>query len=98
MNDEMKTEVFSFYAEIDSEGELKIPKEKLKTLRQKGFKEVLVNIYGSARDAAENTGLDVQTFDKIKNVQSLPDLVVLDFIKSKGSLKNSGFINKLIAG
>lgn len=99
MNDniDIKTKIFSFYSEINQEGELKIPKEELKSLREKGFNEVLVNVYGSARDAAANAGMDIQTFDKIKNVQSLPDSVVLDFLKTKGSLKDGGFKNKIIS-
>ncbi|KUG26075.1 hypothetical protein ASZ90_004099 [hydrocarbon metagenome] len=39
--------------------------------------------------------INLNSFIKIKEMQSLPDAVVLEFLISKGKLKNSDFINRI---
>ena len=41
--------------------------------------------------------IDAATVEKIKTLQSLPEEVVINFLKSKGSLASSDFKNKFTA-
>jgi len=38
-----------------------------------------------------------QLFEKIKSIQSLPDDIVRNFLKSKGNLSNTKFKNKFLS-
>ncbi len=39
--------------------------------------------------------IDLELFREIKIIQSLPDEVVIDFLKSKGKLYSTNFKNKI---
>lgn len=89
MNKENLTAVFNFETEITKNGEMNLPIEKLRELYAKGFKKVNVVFFGSSEEAAADMDLDLELFNKIKDLQGLPDTVVLDFLTSKGALKDS---------
>lgn len=89
MTDETLTDVLKFQSEIDEKGNIQIPQEKLKQLHDKGFKKVQVVIFGSAKDAASEKGIDEESFELIRELQSLPDSVVLDFLHARGRLSKS---------
>ena len=96
MNDEKYSELFSFESKIEDDGNIKIPKEKFLSLKQTGFTEMKVVVYGDSKKLAENLGYDSNLFDAIKNMQSLPDSVVLEFLSSKGKLKGPSFKTRII--
>jgi hypothetical protein len=86
MNKENLTELFSFKTEILDDGNVKIPAEKLLELKNKGFVEVTIAVFGESKTAAGNTGIDPVLFENIKKMQGLPDDIVLDFLKTKGGI------------
>ncbi len=86
MNDDNYSEILSFKSKIYETGEIEIPREKLLSVLQKGYKEIRVYILGDSKKTAIELGYDVKVFDRIKEVQSIPDSVVLGFLKAKGSL------------
>lgn len=87
MNDDL-TKLLSFETKIKIDGSIDYPTDKLKKLRENGFEELKICIYGNSKKAAKYLEIDISLFNKIKSMQSLPDSVVLDFLKSKGSLTN----------
>ena len=89
MNKDNSTAVFNFEAEIDVNGEINFPTEKLKELRKKGFKKVSIVFFRSSEEAVANMNLNLELFNKIRGLQGLPDTVVLDFMVSKGVLSDS---------
>lgn len=89
MFDETKTPLIKFSTEINEKGELSIPYEKLKSLKEKGFKNVEVIIMGDSDQALQLNNIDPVLFKLIKEKQGIPDTAVLDFIHSKGSLADS---------
>lgn len=95
MNDENLTVIYKFEAKLDSKGEFNIPKEEIKSLYEKGFKNVEVLILGSSLSAAESSGIDINLYNNIKTRQSLPDTVVLDFLSIKGKLAGTDYKNKV---
>ena len=86
MNDDNYSEILSFKSKIYETGEIEIPREKLLSVLQKGYKEIKVYICGDSKKTAIELGYDSNIFDQIKEIQSLPDSVILGFLKAKGSL------------
>lgn len=89
MDKENLTNLYSFDSEIKETGEILYPIAKLKELNEKGFKNIHVVVLGSAEKAVSENGLDISLFNKIKELQVLPDSVVADFLSSKGVLYSS---------
>lgn len=89
MDKENLTAIFNYESEIGENGEVNFPAEKLKELHDKGFKKVNIVFFGSSENAASELDIDLDMFNKIKDLQGLPDTVVLDFLTVKGALKNS---------
>jgi len=89
MYEENLSKLLSFETKIKSDGSVDLPAEKLKKLFDNGYCEIKIDIYGETIKAVENSGLDINLFNQIKFIQKLPDNVVLNFMKSKGSLVNS---------
>jgi hypothetical protein len=88
MNEDKYSEIISFDSKIKENGEIEIPRDKLLAVLQKGYKDIKVYIFGDSKKTAIELGYDVNLFDRIKEIQSIPDSVVLGFLKAKGSLFN----------
>ena len=95
MNSEKNSELFSFESEITDNGEVIFPAEKLKQIKNKGYSKIKISVFGDAKKAAVDTGINPILFEKIQSMQSLPQIVVFDFLKSKGSLRNSDFTKRI---
>ncbi len=89
MNEENLSKLFSFETNIKNDGSVELPIEEFKKLFNQGFREIKIDIYGTVSQALHNSKLDINLFNQVKLKQQLPDTVVLNFLKSKGSLTNS---------
>lgn len=95
MNDEKYSPLFSIETKIGKDGEIKIPEENLLSLQEKGFSEIKIVVYADPKKLAESLAFDTVLFDKIREVQSLPGSIVLDFLTSKGKLANHNFESRI---
>ena len=95
MNEDNLSELFSFETNIDDDGNVKIPMDKFVSYKQKGFSEIKIVVYADSKKLAENLGYNSKLFEEIKNMQSLPDSVVLDLLICKGKLSGKNFENKI---
>ena len=95
LNEEL-TELYSFEGQLKSEDPLIVPSQKIKEFRDCGFESVTVKIFGSSKKAALKLGKEKELFENIKKVQSLPDNVVYDLLKCKGSLFDGNFYNRIV--
>lgn len=86
MNKENLTELFSFKAEISDGGGIIFPAEKLLELKNKGFVEVTIAVFGESKAEMVNSGINPVLLENIKKMQGLTDEIVLDFLKTKGAL------------
>lgn len=93
---ENQTKIYEFETKINDDGSINLPINKLKELKENGFNEITIVVYGSAKNSAQSMELDLDLFGKIKEVQGLPDAVILDLLKSKGSMTNSNSLKKMI--
>lgn len=89
--DEGLSEIVSFDGEISDNGTIKIPGEHLQKLKQTGIKKIRIVLYGKTEDSVNALGYDAALFNKIREVQRLPDNVVLDFLKCRNSIGASEF-------
>lgn len=86
MNKENLTELFSFKTGISEEGNVNFPAEKLLELKNKGFVEVTIAIFGESKVETGDKGINPILFEKIKNNQGIPGEIVLDFLNTKGGI------------
>jgi len=82
------TKISTVQAEITSNGQLIVSKQIIKDLYIKGNRRVKIEIFSEHADAAPNEKIDTSLAENIKDVQGIPIAVALNFIKSKGALKN----------
>ncbi|MFA3782863.1 hypothetical protein ABRY23_07365 [Melioribacteraceae bacterium 4301-Me] len=76
--------MLSFKSKIKDDGSIILPFDKLSELRKSNVKEIKVDIYAVPTiDKAEQ-----KIISKIKKLQSLPENIIFDFLKSKGRLPN----------
>ncbi len=92
---ENQTKIYEFETKINEDGSINLPINKLMEFKKNGFNEISVVLYGSAKNTAQHLKINIDLFEKIKEVQGLPDVVILDLLKSKGSMANSNSILKL---
>ena len=85
-------EIYSSDSEIYGDGNLKLFSDELIKLRSQGFKNVrMVLLFDPL--SAENKNIDKELFSTIKLKQTLPDEVIYQFLKNKGSLAGKEFNN-----
>lgn len=95
MDEEKVTKVYNFETTIDEEGNIVLPKDELIKIREKGFENVNVVVFGSINKAVTLKGIDIDLFQRIRDMQTLPDTVVLDFLSVKGTLSQSNFEERI---
>ena len=95
MNNNNQTKLFSYNTDIPDNGKINIPSERFIELKEKGFSEIQISVYGNARKAAIEMGYDLELFEKIRSIQSLPENVVFDFLKTRGILFKSKFEKRI---
>lgn len=95
--DDIQSKILEFETEIDENGNIVYSKDHLKKLRESGYKNVTIKIFGSSKNAARSLNLNLKKFEQIKIMQNLPDSVVFDFLRSKGSVKSEELKSKLKA-
>ncbi len=69
--------------------------KELKTLSDKGFREVSVLIEGSLNKSLSSEGIDEQVFTKILKLQNLPEWVVYDLFRTQGAISENEFDKKI---
>ncbi|GBD90426.1 hypothetical protein BMS3Abin04_01143 [bacterium BMS3Abin04] len=86
------TKISTIEAEITSDGQLVVSTQLVKELFLKGYKKVKIEIF-SKNTGSELSDNNTNLAEKIKNIQGIPLHIALDFMKSKGTLKNFSIRN-----
>jgi len=55
----------------------------------------MIDIKASPKEELKNSGLDNQVFRRIKEIQDLPDWVVINLMLAAGKLKESNYKERL---
>jgi hypothetical protein len=81
----------SFDLELYNENSFKMIQDSLAELKNRGYSKVKVEIKTSPEQELQKSKLDKNVFNKIKEIQELPDWVVINLLLASGKLMNTNF-------
>ena len=91
MSNKELIEIKSIQIDLKDDNSAEIFKQKLAELKNKGYNSVTIEIKTSTEEELKKSGLNMDVFKKIKNIQDLPDWVVINLMLAAGKLKGSKF-------
>ena len=65
--------------------------KELEKLSESSYNNLTVSIFGKENDTLFEAGINLASFNKIKDKQELPSDVVIDLFEVKSSIKRSSF-------
>ncbi len=92
MSESNREPVFSFESEIKNDGTIELPVEKFNEMKKSGNGKVKVAVY---LQKVSRNDIDPVMFEKIRQIQSLPEDVVEDFLDCKSALRETNFGSKV---
>jgi len=90
------TKMNSFFVDLNDRNSENAITEKLSELNSLDHREIKLEIKNSSKKEIQNLSLDIDLFRKIKEVQDLPDWVIVKLILAKGNLKDSDFKKRIL--
>lgn len=91
MSEKELIDIMSLQINLDDKDSTELIAETLAELKNKGYHRVTVDIRTSTEQELKKSGLDLKVFNRIKDVQDLPDWVVINLMMAAGKLKESKF-------
>jgi hypothetical protein len=98
MNEKELIELKSLVIDLNDHSSINLLSQTFNELKNKGYTSVTVNIKTSPEQELNKCRIDIELFRKIKEVQELPDWVVINLIRAAGKLKNSNFRDRVSNG
>ena len=91
MSEKEIIEIKSLQIDLNDENSTNLVAQKLTELKNEGYDSVTISIKTSTEEELKKSGLDIKVFKKIKQIQDLPDWVVINLMLATGKLKESKF-------
>jgi hypothetical protein len=91
MNKKELISIKSLQINLKDESSTKLCVKILTGLKNKGYERVTIEIKTSTEEELKKSGLDIAVFNKVKDVQDLPDWVIINMILAGGKLKGTKF-------
>ena len=98
MNEKELIELKSLVIDLNDHSSVNLLSQTLNELKNNGYTSVTVDIKTSPEQELNKSQIDIELFRKIKEVQELPDWVVINLILAAGKLKNSNLRNRISNG
>ena len=98
MNNNELIELKTLAVDLNDEQSVNSLSQSLSELKEAGYSKVLLEIKTSPDQELNKSHIDNDSFRKIKEIQELPDWVVIKLILAAGKLKDSNFIDRLSYG
>jgi hypothetical protein len=95
MNKTEEVNFNSLFIDLDERNNDNALTPGLNELKNSGFSGVNLEVKSSANQIIKNLFLDIDLFLRIKNVQDLPDWVIVKFILTAGILNSSSFADRI---
>ena len=86
MSDVIK--IANFDGEVKGKN-LVLPDDVLEILNELNIKSVKVELSAATEDMISKLGINFYKFERIKNIQSLPENIVIDFLSCRGVLSKN---------
>jgi hypothetical protein len=96
MSEKELIDIKSFQIDLNDENSTEIFAQTLDELKNRGYKSVTIEIKTSTEEELKKSDLDIEVFKKIKNVQDLPDWVVINLMMAAGKFNESKFKLRLL--
>jgi len=91
MSENKKVNIESMQINLDDNKSIELLSNRLSDLKEKGYKQVIIEIKMSIEQQLTKFSLDIATFERIKEMQELPDWVVINLLLAGGKLKGTDF-------
>ena len=79
-------------------GRIIIPDEIIKLFKSSKTNKITVTLSKSYSDILSESDIDKKVFDKIRDIQHLPEEVVLNFLATEGAFVRSDFVLRVKNG
>jgi hypothetical protein len=91
MSEKETIDIMSVQIDLNDKKSTKLLTQTLIELKNKGYFRVTLDIKTSTEQELKKSGLDIEVFNKIKEMQDIPEWVVINFMLAVGKLKGSQF-------
>ena len=98
MNEKELIELKSLVIDLNDHSSVNLLTQTFNELKNNGYTSVTVDIKTSPEQELNKSQIDIELFRKIKEVQELPDWVVINLILAAGKLKNSNLRSRISNG
>lgn len=98
MNEKELIDLKSLFIDLNDHSLVNLLSHTFSELKSKGYTSVTVDIKTSLEQELNKSQIDIELFRKVKEVQELPDWVVINLILAAGKLKNSNLRNRISNG
>ncbi|MDH3268468.1 MAG: hypothetical protein OEM46_06395 [Ignavibacteria bacterium] len=98
MNKDELIELKTLAIDLNDEKSVNSLSQTLSELKGAGYVKVILEFKTSADQELNKSQIDIESFRKIKEVQELPDWVVINFMIAAEKLKDSNLIKRLSYG
>ena len=98
MNEKELIELKSLVIDLNDHSSVNLLSQTFIELKNSGYTSVTVDIKTSPEQELNKSQIDIELFRNIKEIQELPDWVVINLILAAGKLKNSNFRNRISNG
>jgi len=86
----------SFFIDLNDRSSDNGISETVNELKKEGYFQIKLKVKTSAENKMYDLQLDTDVFTKIKNIQDLPDWVIIKFILADGTLQDSEFKKRIL--
>lgn len=98
MNEKELIDLKSLVIDLNDHSSVNLLSQTFNELKKNGYTSVTVDIKTSPEQELNKSQIDIELFRKIKEVQELPDWVVINLILAAGKLKNSNLRSRISNG
>ena len=98
MNEKELIDLKSLVIDLNDHSSVNLLTQTFNELKNNGYTSVTVDIKTSPEQELNKSQIDIELFRKIKEVQELPDWVVINLILAAGKLKNSNLKSRISNG
>ncbi len=98
MNEKELIELKSLVIDLNDHSSVNLLSQTFNELKSSGYTSVTIDIKTSPEQELNKSQIDIELFRKIKEVQELPDWVVINLILAAGKLKNSNLRSRISNG
>jgi hypothetical protein len=92
------TELKTFFIDLNDRSSDNTISDSVAELKNSGYSKVTLEVKTSAEQEVIKMQVDIDLFQRIKEIQEIPDWVIVKLIMERGKLKDSSFKERITNG